>query len=353
MDKSKMQITSDFGSDWWNDSCDLKELQDAVDKGAVGATSNPVIIKAVVENKPEEWLPVIDRLISENPNGTEDEITWDLVDDIGTRAAKILEPVYHQTNGEKGKLSLQVNPKYYQNPEKMVEQAKHLAGLAPNIAIKCPAIGPGLDAIEELVSQGITTNATVSFSLPQAIQCAEAVERGWKRAEENGVDTSNLSPYVTIMVGRIDDQLRRVMSEENISIDSDYLDWAGVAIFKKAYKIFNERGYKSKLLSAAFRCHMHWSELVGGKVVISMPYDWWNKFNESDIDVKARMDDDVDPEIVKQLSEKFVDFRMAYEEDGMGVDDFLKFGPSVNTLSQFLSGYDSLVSIVRGRILGT
>ncbi len=353
MDKTKMQITSDFGSDWWNDSCDLKELQDAVDQGAVGATSNPVIIKMVVENKPDEWLPVIDRLISENPNGTEDDITWALVDDIGTRAAKILEPVYHQTNGEKGKLSLQVSPKYYQNPDKMVEQAKHLAGLAPNVAIKCPAIGSGLVAIEEIVSQGISINATVSFSVPQAIQCAEAVERGWKRAEENGVDTSTLSPYVTIMVGRIDDQLRRVMSEENISIDPDYLDWAGVAIFKKAYKIFNERGYKGKLLSAAFRCHMHWSELVGGKVVISMPYDWWNKFNESDIDVKARMDDDVDTKIVDQLLEKFVDFKRAYEEDGMSVDEFLRFGPSIHTLSQFLSGYDGLVSIVRGRILGT
>ena len=353
MDKTKMQITTDCGSDWWNDSCDLKELQDAVDQGAVGATSNPVIIKTVVENKPDEWLPVIDRLISENPNGTEDDITWDLVDDIGTRAAKILEPVYNQTNGEKGKLSLQVNPKYYQNSEKMVEQAKHLAGLAPNVAIKCPAIGPGLEAIEELVSQGITVNATVSFSVPQAIQCAESVERGWKRAVENGTDTSTLSPYVTIMVGRIDDQLRRVMSEENISIDPDYLDWAGVAIFKKAYKIFNERGYKSKLLSAAFRCHMHWSELVGGKVVISMPYDWWNKFNESDIDVKARMDDDVDTKIIEQLLKKFVDFKKAYEEDGMSVDEFLRFGPSIHTLSQFLSGYDGLVSIVRGRILGT
>ena len=352
MDKTKMQITSELGSDWWNDSCDLQELQDAVDQGAVGATSNPVIIKAVVENKPDEWLPVIDRLISENPNGTEDEITWTLVDDIGARAAKILEPVYHQTNGEKGKLSLQVNPKYYQNSEKMVKQAKHLAGLSPNIAIKCPAIGPGLDAIEELISQGITINATVSFSLPQAIQCAEAVERGWKRAEENGVDTSNLSPYVTIMVGRIDDQLRRVMSQESISIDSDYLDWAGVAIFKKAYKIFNERGYKSKLLSAAIRCHMHWSELAGGNVVISMPYEWWNKFNDSDIDVKARMDNDVDSKIIDQLLEKFTDFEKAYEEDGLSIDEFLRFGPSVNTLSQFLSGYDSLVSIVRGRILG-
>ena len=81
MNNTKMQLTTDFGSDWWNDSCDLIELQDAVDQGAVGATSNPVIVKMVVENKPDEWLPVIDGLISENPNGTEDDITWALVDD--------------------------------------------------------------------------------------------------------------------------------------------------------------------------------------------------------------------------------------------------------------------------------
>ena len=353
MNNTKMQLTTDFGSDWWNDSCDLKELQDAVDQGAVGATSNPVIIKMVVESKPDEWLPVIDRLISESPNATEDDITWALVDDIGTRAAKILKPVYDKTNGEKGKLSLQVNPKQYPNPERMVEQAKHLAGLAPNVAIKCPAIGPGLEAIEELISQGITINATVSFSVPQAVSCAEAVERGCKRAEENGVDTSNLSPYVTIMVGRIDDHLRGIMKDESITIDPDYLDWAGVAIFKRAYKIFKERGYRSKLLSAAFRCHMHWSEMVGGNVVISMPYDWWNKFNDSDIEVKERMDKDVDKKIIDQLQEKFVDFGRAYEEDGMKVEEFLKFGPSVRTLSQFLGGYDGLVGIVRERMLST
>jgi len=59
-----MQLTSEFGTDWWNDSNDHSELQHAVDEGAVGATSNPVITKASVAAHPDVWLPVIDRLIN-------------------------------------------------------------------------------------------------------------------------------------------------------------------------------------------------------------------------------------------------------------------------------------------------
>ena len=69
-----MQLTSEFGTDWWNDSNDHSELQHAVKEGAVGATSNPVITKASVAAHPDVWLPVIDRLINENPLSTEDSI---------------------------------------------------------------------------------------------------------------------------------------------------------------------------------------------------------------------------------------------------------------------------------------
>jgi transaldolase len=71
------------------------------------------------------------------------------------------------------------------------------------------------------------------------------------------------------MVGRLDDWLKVVMEKENIAVDPGYLEWAGVAAFKKTYQIFRERGYRIRLLSAAFRNHMHWSEFIGGDVVIS------------------------------------------------------------------------------------
>lgn len=351
MNKTKMQLTSEFGTDWWNDSNDHSELQQAVNEGAVGATSNPVITQATVAAHPDVWLPVIDRLITENPTGTEDEIAWMLADEVGLRAAKILEPVYKKTNGQKGKLSLQVNPKYYRNADLMVTQADHLASIAPNIAIKCPAVTAGFTAIEALTAKGISINATVSFSVPQAIAAAEAVERGLRKAEANGINTDSITPYITIMVGRIDDHLRRVMSREKITVDPGVTNWAGVAIFKEAYRIFKERGYRGKLLSAAFRCHMHWSEFIGGDVIISIPFSWWDEFNASSIKVIPRMDREVPLEILSQLEDNFEDFRRAYDKTGMAIEEFVSFDASVNTLNGFLQGYDKFVAIVRKQMV--
>ena len=69
------------------------------------------------------------------------------------------------------------------------------------------------------------------------------------------------------------------------------LEWAGVAVFKKTYRLFQERGYRIRLLSAAFRNHMHWSEFIGGDVVISPPHMWQKRFNASDVPVEPRIDD--------------------------------------------------------------
>src|SRR5256885_15203866 len=80
-----------------------------------------------------------------------------------------------------------------------------------------------------------------------------------------------MGPVCIIMVGRVDDWLKMNAEKQNITIDPGYLEWAGVAVFKKAYRIFQERGYRLRLLSAAFRNHMHWSEFIGGDVIIFSP----------------------------------------------------------------------------------
>ena len=156
-----------------------------------------------------------------------------------------------------------------------------------------------------------------------------------------------MGPVCTIMVGRIDDWLKVVMNKENIITDPGYLEWAGVAIFKRTYKIFREKGYRLRLLSAAFRNHMHWSEFIGGDVVISPPYKWQLRYNASDVEVKNRIDDPVDPKIVAELSKKFTEFRRAYEEDGMEVEEFDGFGPTVRTLRQFTASCHQLAGLIR------
>jgi len=108
-----------------------------------------------------------------------------------------------------------------------------------------------------------------------------------------------------------------------------------------------ERRYRVRLLSAAFRNHMHWSELIGGDVVISPPHVWQRRFNESGIDVMPRIDNPVDERILGQLLAHFEDFRRAYFEDSISVESFDTFGPTSRTLRQFIVAVADLDALVR------
>jgi transaldolase len=197
----------------------------------------------------------------------------------------------------------------------------------------------------------VSINATVCFTLPQCVAVAEAVERGLRRREKEGKEIAAMGPVCTIMVGRLDDWLKVTMEKENITTDPGYLEWAGVAVFKKTYRIFRERNYRIRLLSAAFRNHMHWSELIGGDVVISPPHAWQVRFNASGIEVRSRINDPVDGKIVEELCRKFSDFRRAYSEDGLTVEEFDSFPSTRRTLRQFITACHDLDSLVRDIML--
>jgi transaldolase len=229
----------------------------------------------------------------------------------------------------------------------MADQAAHFHTLAPNMQVKIPATRAGIKAIEEATARGVNINATVSFTVPQALAVAEAVERGLKKREADGHDTSGMSPVCTIMVGRTDDWIKVVADKDHIITDPGYLEWCGVATFKRAYEIYQEKGYRSRLLAAAYRNHLHWSEFIGGDVVLTIPYKWQKRFNASDVEVKPRMQDPVDQKIIDELLKKFVEFRKSYEPEGMTVDEFDDFGGTRRTLRAFIGGYEYLLGVIR------
>src|SRR5688572_11136939 len=275
MTTSRMSQMTALGADWWNDSGVPDELAEAVALGAVGGTSNPVIVSQAVKAQPALCNPIIDRLAAENPRDTEDDLAWKLIHTLAVDAASRLKPVYDRTRGAKGFLSVQVNPKYYPNKDLMVAQATQLAALAPNIAIKAPATETGIAAMEEITARGIRVNATVSFSVAQAISVAEALDRGLKRARSAGINADTVRPYITLMIGRVDDQLKRVAEQNKIETTPGIIDWAGIAVFKNAHRIFQQRGYAGTLLAAAYRHEKHWSQIIGRDVLQTIPYTWW------------------------------------------------------------------------------
>jgi transaldolase len=331
----------------WNDSASIQELTYSMEHGGVGATCNPVIVLGVLKKEMNLWKGRIEGLIAERPTATEEEIAWQLVREISVRGAKVLKPIFEAEGGKNGRLSIQTDPRLFRDSRAIVEQAVEFNGLAPNMIVKIPVTRAGIPAIEEATYRGISINATVCFTLPQCIAVAEAVERGLQRREREGKEIATMGPVCTIMVGRLDDWLKVLVEKDNVAIDPGYLEWAGVAVFKKTYRIFRERGYRLRLLSAAFRNHMHWSELIGGDLVISPPYAWQVRFNASDIEVRSQIDEPVAVNVVEQLARKFPDFLRASTEGGLSVEEFDTFGPTRRTLRQFVAACHDLDGVVR------
>ena len=341
------QTVSEFPTDYWNDSCSVEELTYAVSHGAVGATTNPNIVVNVLKKEMYLWEARIRQLIVENSIWSEGEITWKLIEEMAAHGATFLKPAYDQYRGKKGRLSIQTNPAFYRNPQAIVEQAMHFNTLAPNMQVKIPVTKAGIQAIEAATYQGVSVNATVCFTVPQAVAAAEAIERGLDRRKADGKSIAEMSPVCTIMIGRTDDWMKVVAKRDGISIDPAYLDWAGIACLKKAYDIFQQRGYRARLLAAAYRHLGHWSQLIGGDIVLTIPYEWQLKINASDIEVKERMSNPVEPQIVAALYGKIPDFGRSYDEDGLASEEFDSYGATVRTLRAFIAASHELMGIVR------
>lgn len=345
------QMTQTTPTCLWNDSANTEELQYSIEHGAVGATCNPSIAVTVLKQELPRWRGRMLELTREMPEANEDQIAWKLLEEISAGAAKLLLPVFEREHGRNGRLSIQTDPRNYRSTRAMLEQALYFNQLAPNMIVKIAATRAGIAAMEEATYRGVSINATVSFTLPQAIAVAEAVERGLKRREVEGLDIATMGPVCTLMVGRLDDWLKIVHDKQKLSVDPGYLEWAGVAVFKKAYKIYKQRGYRLRLLSAAFRNHMHWSEFIGGDVVISPPCNWQKRYNASDIEIVNRIDTPVEEKIVRTLLDKFPDFARAYNEDGMTPEEFDSFGSTRRTLRGFIAACAEMNGIVRDVIL--
>ena len=345
------QTASTTATDYWNDSCSVEELTYAIERGAVGATTNPTIVGEVLKKEMHLWRERIGKIVSENPTWTEDEITWRLIEEMAMRGAELLLPVFEREGGKKGRISIQTDPRLYRDSARITEQALRFSALAPNMQVKIPVTCAGVQAIEEVTAAGVNINATVCFTVPQALAVAEAVERGLQRREAAGEDVASMTPVCTLMVGRLDDWMEVLVKRDGVVADPGIVHWAGIACMKKAYGIVRERGYRTRLLAAAYRHHLHWSELIGGDVVLTIPYSWQRLFNDSDIEVVPRMDDPVPETIVNELYRRFPDFRRAYDVDGMSPEEFDSYGAASRTLRGFIASYHDLVAVIRDFML--
>jgi transaldolase len=315
---------------WWHDSADPAELQVGLERGAVGVTTNPVLTNAALRKNAERWRAAIDRALAAHlPPEQQAEALMRIV---VSHVASELSPEFESSNRQSGFVCAQVNPVRAGDRACMTPMAKRFHAWAPNIAVKLPATAAGLDVLEECIAEGITATATVSFTVPQVVAIAERHRRGSERARERGIEPGKC--FAVIMIGRLDDYLREVAHDAGAAISESDICQAGLAVSKRAYSLYRERGYEAVLLVAALRGSYHLTELAGADVVMSIHPTYQQPFVADDFPREERIAQPIPAEVVERLRQ-LPDFVRAYEPDGMTPAEFVTFGLTQRTLSQF------------------
>jgi len=213
------------------------ELERWVERGVRGITSNPSIFQKAMESG-DAYDGQLRTLVGEGT--TILDSYWDLVTADIRDALRILRPVYDQSGGEDGYVSVEVAPSLARDTEGTITAARHLSTLIdqPNLYVKIPGTAEGLPAIQQMISEGRSINVTLLFSLERYGEVIEAYLSGLEAADG---DLSAISSVASFFISRVDTEVDRRLDEVGTDAALALKGKAAVANGKIAYELFLER----------------------------------------------------------------------------------------------------------------
>lgn len=232
--------TSVWLDDLSRDRLNTGNLEEIIsNKGVVGVTTNPAIFAKAMSQGTAYDKQLTDLAARKTPA---DSAVFEMAAEDVRRACDVFADVFESTGGKDGRVSLEVDPRLANDREATVEQAKelfHSVGRA-NLMIKIPATEECLPAITEVLSEGISVNVTLIFSVARYRQVIEAFVAGIKQARAKGQDLSAIHSVASFFVSRVDTEIDKRLDEIGTDEASALKGKAGVANARLAYGAFQE-----------------------------------------------------------------------------------------------------------------
>ncbi|MCL7423907.1 transaldolase [Streptomyces sp. YS415] len=218
-------------------SGNLAELIDQ--QHVVGVTTNPSIFQKAIsqgDGYDQQLSDLAARKVT-----VEEAVRMITTADVRD-AADILRPVFDATDGQDGRVSIEVDPRLAHHTKPTVAEAKQLAWLVdrPNTLIKIPATMGGLPAITEVIGLGISVNVTLIFSLERYRQVMDAYLSGLEQAKEKGLDLSKIHSVASFFVSRVDTEIDKRLDALGTDEAKAARGKAGVANARLAYQAYEE-----------------------------------------------------------------------------------------------------------------
>ncbi|MHB1294171.1 MAG: transaldolase family protein [Anaerolineae bacterium] len=312
-----------------------------------GCTTNQPLALQALEADPERWVPWVKAAAQAHPDWDAKRLSWVTFCEVGRCAAEMMLPVFNASNGRYGQVCVQVDPRLLRDTAAMVQQGIEAAAASPNIMVKMPGSAEGIEGVRQLTARGISTTTTLSFSVPQLLAVAEAAEAGLRQAQADGVSLLHWRACGVMMLGRFEDHpaFRAQAEELGLTLSPEELRWAGIAVFKKAYHLYRERGYHARLLAASMRLGpridgkqrvWHLEKLAGAEAVLTIFPNIIEAFIPAYAGeaIAPAIDEPVPAAVLEKL-QQIPYFRQGYDEQGLAPEEFATFPPVVATGEAF------------------
>jgi transaldolase len=299
-----------------------------------GATTNQPLTLQVLQKNPADWEQWLAKEVDRMPILTRTEALWRLFVEVAARGADLLAPIAEASSFRLGQICCQVDPRDMTDLGRMLVQARRIHATRPNIMVKLPGTKEGIEAVQVLTAEGVPTNVTLGFTVPQLVATAEAAKAGLAEARRRGTDLRHWRSCAVMMLGRYEDHpiLRAQAEERGICLKEADLRWAGIAILREAHRIFRERGYPTKLMAASMRLGpsvegvtrvLHLEKLAGANAVLTVFPNILEAFltTYAGRPLEPQIDEPIPAEVLERLL-RIPYFAEAYAERGIAPEEF-------------------------------
>ena len=336
------RVTKQSPTMFWINNPTRTQADLALEHGALGCTNNPSYTEKMLVNAEEgEYAHQVLADVLQDVNDDRQAAIEFQARMVKPVADKFM-PLYEQSGGMHGWVSIQGDPLADDNAQDIIDQAVDNRKVSPNICCKIPLTEPGLEAIEQLIPQNVPINSTEIFGASQMVALGETYE---KVARESG---QYPMIYMSHIAGIYDDYLGNYVKGNDVQISPDVLHQAGLAVARKVYRIMTERAYKCTFIGGGARGLHHFTEMVGGRVVVTI--NWVgtaDKLIAQNPPVMYRLFNPVPDKVIDELMEKLPDFKRGYLEDGLSVEEFEDFGPVQLFKSAFTKSWRSVLDTIK------
>ena len=335
------RVTEETPTRFWINNPSHDEVLLSLTAGAISCTTNPTYGAKLLKSEPEYIHGVIDRAVGYTVN--DDAAAEIICHEITARLATMFLPLFEQSLGSQGFVTLQSDPRRDENATELIRAALRFRSVGPNFMTKIPVTAAGLQAIEYLIGEDLPICATEVFAIDQAVAICELYRR---TSEKTG---KRPAFYVTHIAGIFDEYLGKVVAREGLDISTDTMFWAASAVGRKEYRLIKDRGYPGQMLGGGARSTHHFTYYVGGDLHITINWSTAQELIAADEPVVSRIETATPPEIAEELSAKLPDFARAFNEGAMQIGEFESYGPVQLFRNNFIAGYEQLLAEIASR----